>query len=153
MVVSQLGDLSSLKWTTSPQHLESDHDYDVYYCGLNFKDVMLASGKLPSSAFDERLEIPIGGEFSGISTSGQRVMGYLGLNQKTKIKLKSCSRHHIWEIPEEWSLAEAATVPVVYMTAILALVIRGQIKTGHRVLIHSGSGGGGHVDNRDCSGF
>ncbi len=145
MVVSQLGDLSSLKWTTSPQHLESDHDYDVYYCGLNFKDVMLASGKLPSSAFDERLEIPIGGEFSGISTSGQRVMGYLGLNQKTKIKLKSCSRHHIWEIPEEWSLAEAATVPVVYMTAILALVIRGQIKTGHRVLIHSGSGGVGQA--------
>jgi hypothetical protein len=39
----------------------------------------------------------------------------------------------------------AATVPVVYTTAFYALVVRGRIKRGDRVLIHSGSGGVGQA--------
>ena len=42
-------------------------------------------------------------------------------------------------------MAEAATVPVVYCTAYYALVIRGRIRKGDRVLIHSGSGGVGQA--------
>ena len=46
-----------------------------------------------------------------------------------------------FDVPAEWSLEQAATVPVVYATAYYALVVRGRMKRGNRVLIHSGSGG------------
>ncbi len=52
---------------------------------------------------------------------------------------------YAWEVPEQWTLAEAATVPVVYTTAYYALVLRGRMRRGDRVLIHSGSGGVGQV--------
>jgi len=43
------------------------------------------------------------------------------------------------------TLEEAASVPVVYATAYYALVIRGGMKKGESVLIHSGSGGVGQA--------
>lgn len=55
------------------------------------------------------------------------------------------SKQFLWKVPESWSLADAATVPVVYCTAYYALVIRGRIRRGDRVLIHSGSGGVGQA--------
>ena len=42
-------------------------------------------------------------------------------------------------------MEQAASVPVVYTTVYYALVVRGQIKSGDRVLIHSGSGGVGQA--------
>ena len=46
----------------------------------------------------------------------------------------------LWEVPHSWSLAEAATVPTAYMTAYYSLIMRGRMKKGMRVLIHSGTG-------------
>ena len=51
----------------------------------------------------------------------------------------------IWQVPDAWSLEEAATVPVVYTTAYYALVVRGRIQPGDTVLIHAGSGGVGQA--------
>lgn len=55
-----------------------------------------------------------------------------------------------WEVPESWSLAEAATVPTAYMTAYYSLVIRGRLRKGHRVLIHSGTGAVGLAAIQIC---
>lgn len=55
------------------------------------------------------------------------------------------SKQFLWKVPDSWSMSEAATVPVVYCTAYYALVIRGRIRKGDRVLIHSGSGGVGQA--------
>jgi NADPH:quinone reductase-like Zn-dependent oxidoreductase len=55
------------------------------------------------------------------------------------------SKKFLWSVPDNWSLDGAATVPVVYTTAFYALVVRGRIKRGDRVLIHSGSGGVGQA--------
>ncbi len=46
----------------------------------------------------------------------------------------------MWEVPPRWTLAEAATVPMAYATAYYALVMRGGMRPGMRVLIHSGAG-------------
>lgn len=55
-------------------------------------------------------------------------------------------------------MEQAATVPVAYATAYYALVIRGQIKRGESVLVHSGSGAVGQAAisialNRGCRVF
>ena len=47
-------------------------------------------------------------------------------------------KRFLWEVPDDWTLEEAVTVPVVYTTVYYALVVRGRIKAGDKVLIHSG---------------
>lgn len=56
----------------------------------------------------------------------------------------------LWEVPNSWSLAEAATVPTAYMTAYYALVMRGRLRSGMRVLIHSGTGAVGLAAVQIC---
>ena len=51
----------------------------------------------------------------------------------------------LWSVPDDWTLEEAATVPVVYTTAFYALVVRGKISSDNTVLIHSGTGGVGQA--------
>lgn len=48
-----------------------------------------------------------------------------------------------WDVPAAWSLADAASAPVAYCTAYYALVVRGRLSAGQRVLVHSGAGGVG----------
>lgn len=48
-----------------------------------------------------------------------------------------------WNVPSEWSLQEAATVPVVYVTVYCAFFMGKAISAGKSILIHAGSGGVG----------
>jgi len=47
--------------------------------------------------------------------------------------------------PGNLGMQEAAALPLVLITAWEALVFRGAIEPGHRVLIHAGAGGVGHI--------
>ncbi|MFI9082404.1 MDR/SDR family oxidoreductase, partial [Streptomyces sioyaensis] len=46
-------------------------------------------------------------------------------------------------VPEGWSFAQAASVPVVFLTAYYALVELGGVQAGESVLVHAGAGGVG----------
>ncbi|KAG7203849.1 hypothetical protein KM043_017903 [Ampulex compressa] len=59
--------------------------------------------------------------------------------------LVHCEPELTWEVPKEWTMQEAATVPCVYATCYYALYISGKIKKGDAVLIHAGSGGVGQA--------
>ncbi|XP_053308944.1 fatty acid synthase [Spea bombifrons] len=145
------GDLSSLRWIASPlRHFQTTNPNvqlcKVYYASLNFRDIMLATGKLPPDAIPGDLALQqcmLGMEFSGRDPAGRRVMGLLpakGLATAVDADIR-----FLWDVPESWSLAEAATVPVVYATAYYAMVVRGRLRKGESVLIHSGSGGVGQA--------
>ncbi|OCT62677.1 fatty acid synthase [Xenopus laevis] len=145
------GDLSSLSWVASPlQHFQPSSPSvqlcKVYYASLNFRDIMLATGKLPPDAIPGDLALQqcmLGMEFSGRDPAGRRVMGLLPA--KGLATVVDADKHFLWDVPESWSLEEAASVPVVYATAYYALVVRGRIRKGESVLIHSGSGGVGQA--------
>lgn len=51
----------------------------------------------------------------------------------------------LWEVPPQWSLEEASTVPVAYATAYYALSVRGRMRAGDAVLVHAGTGGVGQA--------
>ncbi|XP_014671172.1 PREDICTED: fatty acid synthase-like [Priapulus caudatus] len=151
--VATRGDLSSLRWFESPlKHWASMTDdkhkelCSVSYASLNFRDVMLATGKLPPDAIPGNMALHdciLGMEFSGHSSDGRRIMGLLpakGLATTVDADIK-----FTWPVPESWTLREGATVPVVYATAYYALIVRGKLRKGERVLIHSGSGGVGQA--------
>ncbi|KAL7024910.1 hypothetical protein ACKWTF_013247 [Chironomus riparius] len=136
------GDLSSIKWLQSPIKNDSDNIVKVQYAALNFKDIMLATGKLSADTVSEnRMELMciMGMEYSGITKEGRRVIG---------VKPAGAMATHVevdelmsWEVPDHWTLEEAVTVPIVYGTVYTAFFITTKIKKGKSILIHAGSGG------------
>lgn len=145
LAIGSRGDLGSLHWINAQPMGNGARVYTAHYAGVNFKDVMLASGKLPPNAFEGPMATTLGGEFSGYSPHGERVMGYLPTAMATHMAVPADDERFIWRIPDRWTLEEAATVPVVYMTAYLALIVRARIRPGERVLIHAGAGGVGQA--------
>ena len=78
-------DLSSLKWISGPFNYARPKGelVKVQYSALNFKDVMLATGKVSAEMFSETrldLECILGLEYSGVTESGRRVMGMVQAN-------------------------------------------------------------------------
>ena len=145
----KVGDLSSLSWCQlNPPFIKSyDIALNVYYSALNFRDIMIATGRLPVDALpgvEPNDNCPLGLEVAGRDSEGRRLVAMVsskGLSTKVWVKREG----FIWSIPDTWSMAEACTVPVAYCTAYYALVIRGRMKCGETVLIHSGSGAVGQA--------
>uniref|UniRef100_A0AAN0MN29 Fatty acid synthase n=1 Tax=Bubalus bubalis TaxID=89462 RepID=A0AAN0MN29_BUBBU len=145
------GDLSSIRWVCSPlRHSRPTAPgvqlCTIYYASLNFRDIMLATGKLSPDAIPGNWAYRsclLGMEFSGRDASGKRVMRLVpaeGLATSTLVP-----QSFLWDVPSNWTLEEAASVPVVYSTAYYALMVRGRMQPGETVLIHSGSGGVGQA--------
>lgn len=74
----QRGDLSTLSWFEGPIDARKVQDVvNVQYASINFRDVMLATGRLSAEVFGtNRLdqECILGFEFSGVNKKGDRVM-------------------------------------------------------------------------------
>lgn len=147
------GDLSSLSWIESPLSRKLPDPKDkrlelcsVYYAPINFRDVMLTSGKLAADALPGDLatqDCVLGLEFAGRDSSGKRIMAMV--DAKSLATTCVASKNLMWDIPANWTMEEASTVPCVYSTVYYALVIRGQMKRGESILIHAGSGGVGQA--------
>lgn len=121
---------------------------DVHFCGVNFADILVCRGQ-----YQEKPQLPFtpGMEFSGtvletgtdVSTvkEGDRVIGVSGFNgmaEECIIDPKT-----LWQIPERVPLREAATLPVSYGTAILALEHRACTRPGETVLVTAAAGATG----------
>jgi len=113
--------------------------------GLNFADVMTASGGYPGTP---KPPLIAGREFCGIrERDGQRVMGYA---QWAAFAERLASHPALlWPVPETWSAEEGAAFPVNYFTAYLAYWKAGLADARQtssrspRVLIHAAAGGVG----------
>ncbi|PSN32561.1 hypothetical protein C0J52_22028 [Blattella germanica] len=82
-------------------------------------------------------------EFAGRTESGRRVMGMVRCGATANLVL--ADKLFTWDIPDHWSLEDAATVPVVYGTVLYAMVVSGRMRKGESILIHAGSGGVGQA--------
>ncbi|XP_060533311.1 fatty acid synthase-like [Cylas formicarius] len=146
-LIQTVGDLSTFSWTERPsyyyKYFSSSELTYVVYSALNFKDVMVSTGKIsnPPSKDPTAPNLSVGLEFSGITESGKRVMGIVPGNS---IGLQVMTDPlFTWEVPNSWKLEEAATVPVVYATCYYAMIMRGQMRPNESILIHAGTGGVG----------
>lgn len=142
LAIKRVGDLSTLHWAKAPEPGQSV--YRSSYTAINFKDIMHATGKLESDASGQ-LGTPFVWEFSGYDESNNAVMGTAFKGSMFLRGEITDTTKCIWPVPDSWSLQDAATVPIVYMTAYLALCLRGRIRTGQSILIHSGTGGVGQA--------
>ncbi|XP_027947868.1 quinone oxidoreductase-like protein 2 isoform X3 [Eumetopias jubatus] len=99
---------------------------DVHFCGVNFADILVCRGQ-----YQEKPQLPFtpGMEFSGtVLETGTDV---------------STVKETLWQIPERVPLREAATLPVSYGTAILALEHRACTRPGETVLVTAAAGATG----------
>ncbi|MEU8280017.1 SDR family NAD(P)-dependent oxidoreductase, partial [Microbispora bryophytorum] len=117
----------------------------VRAAGLNFRDVLIALGVHPS---DNPLDM--GSEGAGVVLEagpgvthlapGDRVMGAFaggfGPVAVTDGRL-------LVPMPCDWTFAEAAAVPMTFLTAYYALVDLAGLRPGETVLVHAGAGGVG----------
>ncbi|MEK0814238.1 mycolactone polyketide synthase MLSA2, partial [Mycobacterium ulcerans] len=116
---------------------------DVRAAGLNFHDVVVALGLIPDDGF--------GGEAAGvISEIGPDVYGFAvgdavtGMTVSGAFAPSTVADHRmVMTIPARWSFPQAASIPVVFLTAYIALAEISGLSRGQRVLIHAGTGGVG----------
>ena len=160
--VKTKGDLSSFRWFEALHNKWTDDSFkilkkkvvgiSIYYSALNFRDIMLASGRISKDGYPEDLQLSnscIGIEYSGRDQNGQRVMGFCE-SQAISTSLYLDERSIFLKVPDTMTLEEAATIPVCYYTAYYALMIRGKLKRGEKILIHAGSGGVGQAAISIC---
>ncbi|MER7576727.1 SDR family NAD(P)-dependent oxidoreductase [Streptomyces sp. NPDC126514] len=115
----------------------------VRAAGLNFRDVLIGLGMVPGQTV-------MGSECAGVvvevgegvthPSAGDRVMGFVtgGLGPFAVTDARVVVR-----VPEGWSFEQAASVPVVFLTAYYGLVDLASVQRGDTVLVHAGAGGVG----------
>jgi NADPH:quinone reductase-like Zn-dependent oxidoreductase/malonyl CoA-acyl carrier protein transacylase len=122
---------------------DDEVEVQVHAFGLNFKDVVIALGRLPQSK--------LGCECAGVITrvgrnarlkSGCRVM--MAQNECMKT-LNRCHQDLVVEIPPSLSFEEAAAIPIAGVTAYYSLVEQARLQPNETVLIHSGAGATGQM--------
>ena len=122
-------------------------EIEVRATGLNFMNVMSALGILPGYengvgplGIECAGEIVAVGEGVAKLQAGDEVMGLAHHGLSTHAVANA---HLVLPKPPQLNFAEAATIPIVFLTAYYALHHLGRMRQGERVLIHSAAGGVG----------
>ncbi|MFB9414867.1 type I polyketide synthase, partial [Dactylosporangium matsuzakiense] len=116
----------------------------VRAAGVNFRDVLNALGMYPGEAGALGQEgvgvvTEVGPDVAGFAV-GDRVMGmFPGAFGPVAV----ADHRMVVTVPAGWSDAQAASVPLVFLTAYYALVELGDLRAGQRVLVHAAAGGVG----------
>ncbi len=143
------GVIDSLRFTPFPlpECAPDEVLIKVKAAGLNFRDVLKALGLYPAETSDGRMYgdevagkvLAVGAEVDHVRP-GDEVFGLavFGLATHTLARGADVRRRPPGLTPEE-----AATVPVVFMTAWHALKNVARLRAGETVLIHAGAGGVG----------
>ncbi|XP_060806815.1 fatty acid synthase-like [Amyelois transitella] len=136
----RLGDMESLRWVEQPALKGSGIPATVHYCSFNHRDVKQAMGV---SKYDEDNVRSYAMEFSGVTDSGERVMGLIPKGAASSRVL--AIPELLWPVPDHWSLEDAVTVPLAYAQAIHCLFIKGALVDIENIFVHSGAGGLGQA--------
>ncbi|MFT6489987.1 MAG: NADPH2:quinone reductase [Parvibaculaceae bacterium] len=117
-------------------------------CSINFPDILMVQGKYqlkPDLPFSPGMEgsgviAEVGPDVTDLNI-GDRVVAGLRTGGLAEEVIASASACRI--MPEGLSFAKAAAYPAAYLTAYVALVIRGNLQPGETLLVHGSSGGVG----------
>ena len=140
------GLLENLALVPVPRHAPGpdEVEIEVRAAGLNFRDVLNALGAYPGDPG------ALGNECAGVITAvGSQVTDLRVGDEVISLPQGGIATHVLSPAvltvrkPAALTFAEAATIPVTFLTAHYALSRLGQMQSGDRVLIHAAMGGVG----------
>ncbi|EKG12367.1 Beta-ketoacyl synthase [Macrophomina phaseolina MS6] len=148
LTIKTPGLLDTFRWEEDEQYYaplpEDWVEIEVKAVGLNFKDVLVAMGNLN--------EQKLGVDVSGVVTRvGANVKG---LKPGNRVCTSSCDTFATYvrfpvqgaiPMPEGMSFEDAASLPLIYLTAYYALITVGRLVKGESILIHAAAGGVGQA--------
>ena len=149
------GQIGGLQMKTyAPRPLGShDVEIEVAAAALNFRDVMVTLGLLPSSSFEHSsLGRTVGFEASGIVRRAGADVRTCRVGDAVVFTEGGCIANRavvkdylVFRKPDALSMEQAASVLSVYVTAYYSLIHLARLRKGQRVLIHSAMGGVGQA--------
>jgi SAM-dependent methyltransferase len=119
-------------------------EIQVKAVGLNFKDVLVAMGNLN----ENKLGVDVSGVVTRVGSAVSAV------NVGDRVMTSSCNTfatfvrfpvQGVIPIPDDMSFEEAASMPLIFLTAYYALVTVGRMQPGETILIHAAAGGVGQA--------
>jgi acyl transferase domain-containing protein/NADPH:quinone reductase-like Zn-dependent oxidoreductase/SAM-dependent methyltransferase len=148
LTIKTPGLLDTFRWVEDElYYMELQEDWievQVKAVGLNFKDVLVSLGSL-----NER---KLGVDAAGVVTRvGKNVTG---LKPGDRVMTATCDAFATYvrfpaagaiAMPKNMSFEEAASMPLIFLTAYYALVTAGGLTKGETILIHAAAGGVGQA--------
>ena len=136
-----------------PEVRENDVLIQVHAAGVNLLDSKIRNGEF-KQILPYRLPVILGNDVAGVVVrAGSRVRRFKPGDEvyarpgKDRIgafaEFISIREDDLALKPEQLTMEEAASIPLVGLTVWQALIERGNLKKGQKVLIHAGSGGVG----------
>lgn len=124
---------------------------DVEIAGVNYADCVIRMGLYSSARKYVGYPITPGFEAAGrVAAVGDGVVGVSEGDQVFVVtrfggygSRLAVPANQVFPVPEGWSVAEAATFPVIFLTAWFALHKLAHARSGETALIHSAAGGVG----------
>ena len=118
---------------------------ETHVAGVTFPDLLMTRGEYQLSP-----EFPFvpGSEVAGTVRAapadsgfspGDRVVGFPGIGGFAE--LTSCRAEAVFPLPETFSFAQGAALPMNYLTCEFALGRRGRVVDGETVMVHGAAGG------------
>jgi len=155
------GSLESLRYVplTPRQPGPGEVTVQVHAAGLNLRDLLNSLGMLQDYyatvlGIRRSVDVGLGLECVGTVTAvgpgvshlaiGDRVMG-MAVREGAFASMVTLPVATLTHVPAALRDAEAATIPLAYLTAWYALVERAKLQPGERVLIHAAAGGVGQA--------
>jgi NADPH:quinone reductase-like Zn-dependent oxidoreductase len=156
VVIDRFGDPSvlHLDQVREPQPKPGEVLIRTHCAGVNYIDVLTRAGQgLPIDRFPATLGWDLTGTVVGLGAGvtrfheGDLVFGMPRFPSlaESYAEYVAAPAHEVALRPAGVSDAEAASAPMIALTAWLALFTLGRLRAGQRVLVHGASGGVGHV--------
>jgi NADPH:quinone reductase-like Zn-dependent oxidoreductase len=151
VVVERPGGHEALKFVEEPEPQVPDGRVRVKVsaAGINYADVVVRMGYY--EAAKGLYPITPGFEFAGVVDAvgkgvdafgvGERVTGISRFGGYASAQV--VDPRQLWRSPDNWTDAECAGFPAVYLTAYYGLFRTAKVEPGERVLVHSAAGGVG----------
>jgi phthiocerol/phenolphthiocerol synthesis type-I polyketide synthase C len=147
------GVLANVDWVETERRDPgpSEVEIEIAATGLNFRDIMLATGLLADDVLDDGLA---GAEF-GLECAGKVVRvgaavtnlkigdAVMGFGRQSFATYTTADAQVFAALPEGLPVEAAATIPVAFLTAWYSLVHLARLQPGEWVLIHGAAGGVG----------
>ncbi|MFF7730861.1 SDR family NAD(P)-dependent oxidoreductase [Streptomyces sp. NPDC008001] len=153
LAVERPGRQYRLAWktTTIPEPRPGEAVVAVAAAALNYRDITTVTGLIPALPLDRRPDtVPLGMECAGVVCAvGSGVTG-LSVGDRVAGPADGCFGTHalanasmLMPVPEGMTPAEAATMPVAFLTVYHSLHHLARLAEGETLLVHGAAGGVG----------